>query len=129
MTTAPERLATLLADRYRIERPLGAGGMGVWCCALRGRPSGPPSSRGCRARRPSPSGDQHDTYANDIRPNWPNVKSLPAGPSRPGDGKQMVKNEIFDYFGLVGVHSPPTPRDGLHRLDATLQNFGELLKR
>ena len=27
MTTAPERLVTLLADRYRIERPLGAGGM------------------------------------------------------------------------------------------------------
>jgi serine/threonine-protein kinase len=27
MTTAPERLAVLLADRYRIERQLGAGGM------------------------------------------------------------------------------------------------------
>src|SRR4030095_14379688 len=27
MTTAPERLATLLTDRYRIERSLGAGGM------------------------------------------------------------------------------------------------------
>src|SRR5215471_10519814 len=27
MTTAPDRLTTLLADRYRIDRQLGAGGM------------------------------------------------------------------------------------------------------
>jgi hypothetical protein len=94
----------------------------------------------------SPSGDQDDTYANYIRPNWPNVRSLPAGvggvalaygagpaasaenavyysaewtrqniSSRGplgafyrvwGDGKQMVKNDIFDYFGLSGYTVP-----------------------
>ena len=94
----------------------------------------------------SPSGDQDDTYANYIRPSWPNVKSLPAGvggvalaygagsaasaenavyysadwtrqniSSRGplgafyrvwGDGKQMVKNDIFDYFGLSGYTVP-----------------------
>ena len=94
----------------------------------------------------SPSGDQDDTYAKYIRPNWPNVTSLPAGvggvalaygagsaasaenavyysadwtrqniSSRGtlgafyrvwGDGKQMVKNDIFDYFGLSGYTVP-----------------------
>ena len=94
----------------------------------------------------SPSGDQDDTYAKYIRPNWPNVRSLPAGvggvalaygagsavsaenavyysadwtrrniSSRGalgafyrvwGDGKQMVKNDIFDYFGLSGYTVP-----------------------
>jgi len=97
----------------------------------------------------SPSGDQDDTYATYIRPNWPNVKSLPVGTggvalaygaaatvsaenavyysadwtkqhvsSRGplgafyrvwGDGKQMVKGDIFDYFGLSG-HSVPQLR-------------------
>lgn len=89
----------------------------------------------------SPSGDQDDTYANYIRPNWPDIRSLPSGggvalaygagatasvenavyysadwtrqniSSRGpfgalyrvwGDGKQMVKDDIFDYFGLAG---------------------------
>jgi hypothetical protein len=90
----------------------------------------------------SASGDQDDTYANYIRPNWPDIRSLPIGgggvpliygaaaragaenavyysadwtseniSSRGpfgafyrvwGDGKQMVKNDIFDYFGLSG---------------------------
>jgi cellulose-binding protein len=94
----------------------------------------------------SPSGDQDDTYATYIRPNWPNVRSLPVGvggvalvygavatvsaenlryysadwtsqhiSSRGplgalyrvwGDGKQMVKGDIFDYFGLSGYSVP-----------------------
>ncbi len=110
----------------------------------------------------STSGDQDDTYANYIRPNWPNIKSLPSGGPTAvplgygaaatasaenalfysvdwtkenissqgalgalyrvwGDGKQMVKNDIFDYFGLSGysatqlqamgyiVWTPPRP--------------------
>lgn len=88
------------------------------------------------------SGDQDDTYATYIRPNWPAIRSLVAGQggvgvgygafvfasaenapyfsvawtrenvSRRGplgahyrvwgDGKQMVKGDIFDYFGLAG---------------------------
>ena len=109
----------------------------------------------------STSGDQDDTYATYIRPNWPDIRSLPAGvagvalaygaqarasaedsvyysaewtkanvSSRGpfgalyrvwGDGKQMVKGDIFDYFGLSGytadqlkamgyiVWTPPRP--------------------
>jgi len=88
------------------------------------------------------SGDQDDTYANYIHPNWPDIRSLPAGQggvslgygtfvfasaeNAPyfsadwtresvsskgalgahyrvwGDGKQMVKGDRFDYFGLTG---------------------------
>jgi hypothetical protein len=88
------------------------------------------------------SGDQDDTYATYIRPNWPDVRSLPTGQggvslgygtfvfasaeNAPyfsadwtrenvssqgplgahyrvwGDGKQMVKGDRFDYFGLTG---------------------------
>jgi len=110
----------------------------------------------------SPSGDQDDTYATYIHPNWPEIKSLPVGvggvplayaasitssaenaiyyssswtreniSSRGalgafyrvwGDGKQMVKGDIFDFFGLSGytvpqlrsmgyiVWTPPRPR-------------------
>ncbi|HKE89352.1 MAG TPA: nucleoside hydrolase-like domain-containing protein [Gemmatimonadales bacterium] len=110
----------------------------------------------------STSGDQDDTYATYIEPNWPDIQSLPAGvggvtlgygaqsavsaedsvyysaawtreniTSRGafgalyrvwGDGKQMVKGDIFDYFGLSGstvdqlkakhyiVWTPPHPR-------------------
>jgi len=94
----------------------------------------------------STSGDQDDTYARYIRPNWPNVRSLPAGVGGValaygaaaavsadnavyygadwtrqnisslgplgafyrvwGDGKQMVKGDIFDYFGLSGYTVP-----------------------
>ena len=90
----------------------------------------------------SPSGDQDDTYATYIRPNWPAIRSLATGrggvnlayaanvfasaenalyysaewtrqnvTSRGpfgafyrvwGDGKQMVKGDIFDYFGISG---------------------------
>jgi hypothetical protein len=90
----------------------------------------------------SPSGDQDDTQAKYITPNWPDIKSLPAGvggvplaygaplgaseenavyysvdwtrdnvSSRGlfgafyrvwGDGKQMVKDDRFDYFGFAG---------------------------
>ncbi len=88
------------------------------------------------------SGDQDDTYANYIRPNWPDIRSLRAGQGGVGvgygafvfasaenapyfsvdwtranvssrgplgahyrvwgDGKQMVPNDRFDYFGLTG---------------------------
>ena len=88
------------------------------------------------------SGDQDDTYATYIRPNWPDVSSLPTGHGGVGlgygafvfasaenaryfsadwtrenvssqgplgahyrvwgDGKQMVKGDPFDYFGLAG---------------------------
>lgn len=110
----------------------------------------------------SPSGDQDDTYAKYIHPNWPDIRLLPAGvggvplgyeaqssvsaedsvyystewtranvSSRGafgalyrvwGDGKQMVKGDIFDYFGLSGltaaqlkaqgyvVWTPPRPK-------------------
>ncbi len=90
----------------------------------------------------STSGDQDDTYATYIHPNWPDITTLPAGvggvslgygaqgtasaedsiyysvdwtgkniSSRGpfgalyriwGDGKQMVKGDVFDYFGLSG---------------------------
>lgn len=90
----------------------------------------------------SASGDQDDTYAKYIRPNWPDIRSLRSGPGGVplayganstargenavyysaewtrdnilskgplgalyrvwGDGKQMVKGDIFDYFGLSG---------------------------
>jgi hypothetical protein len=110
----------------------------------------------------SPSGDQDDTYAKYIRPNWPDIRLLPTGEggvplgygagatvsgenavyysadwtrenvsSRGslgafyrvwGDGKQMLKDDIFDYFGLSGysakelqakgyiVWTPPRPK-------------------
>jgi len=110
----------------------------------------------------SPSGDQDDTFANYIRPNWPDIRLLPtatggvplgygAGATASGenaiyysadwtkenissrgplgafyriwgDGKQMVKDDIFDYFGLSGfaakqlqakgyiVWTPPRPK-------------------
>ena len=88
------------------------------------------------------SGDQDDTYATYIHPNWPDIRTLPAGQggvglgygafvfasaenapyfsadwtranvSRQGplgahyrvwgDGKQMVKGDVFDYFGESG---------------------------
>jgi hypothetical protein len=88
------------------------------------------------------SGDQDDTYARYIEPNWPDIRSLSAGQggvnvaygafvfasaeNAPyfsadwtranvssqgplgahyrvwGDGKQMVKGDRFDYFGLSG---------------------------
>jgi len=88
-----------------------------------------------------PSGDQDDTYANYIKPNWPDIdyRQFRDGPNygygaqlraKPedslyltsswmrenvsgrgplgalyrvwGDGKQMVKDDIMDYFGLSG---------------------------
>ncbi|MGH7694540.1 MAG: nucleoside hydrolase-like domain-containing protein [Gemmatimonadaceae bacterium] len=111
----------------------------------------------------SPSGDQDDMYAKYIRPNWPDIRTLPSGGATAvalsygagatasaenavyygvdwtkknisdqgplgafyrvwGDGKQMVKNDIFDYFGLSGytaaqlqamgyiVWTPPRPK-------------------
>lgn len=88
-----------------------------------------------------PSGDQDDTYANYIKPNWPDIeyRQFRGGPNYGygaqfraskedsvyltpawmkdnisdrgplgaiyrvwGDGKQMVKDDIFDYFGIAG---------------------------
>lgn len=88
-----------------------------------------------------PSGDQDDTYAKYIKPNWPEIdyRQFRGGPSYGygaqlgakaedsiymttswmaenvsargpfgalyrvwGDGKQMVKGDIFDYFGISG---------------------------
>jgi len=89
------------------------------------------------------SGDQDDTYAKYIKPNWPDVRSLVAGQGGVGvaygafvfasaenapyfsvswtrdnvssqgplgahyrvwgDGKQMVKGDRFDYFGIAGL--------------------------
>lgn len=88
-----------------------------------------------------PSGDQDDTYAKYIQPNWPDIeyRQFRGGPNYAyaaqlrakkedsvylttswmkenvsdrgplgeiyrvwGDGKQMVKDDIFDYFGLAG---------------------------
>ena len=88
-----------------------------------------------------PSGDQDDTYAKYIKPNWPDIeyRQFIAGPNYGygaqlraktvdsiyltsswmkknvsdrgalgalyrvwGDGKQMVKGDIMDYFGLSG---------------------------
>ncbi|MFN8256548.1 MAG: DUF1593 domain-containing protein [Bacteroidales bacterium] len=88
-----------------------------------------------------PSGDQDDTYAGYIKPNWPEIeyRQFQGGPNygygaqlgaRPadsvyltskwmkenitsrgplgalyrvwGDGKQMVKGDVMDYFGLSG---------------------------
>lgn len=86
-------------------------------------------------------GDQDDTYARYIQPNWPDIRVLPAGRNGAalgygasaaasaenavyysaswtrenisnrgplgalyrvwGDGKQMVKDDIFDYFGFA----------------------------
>lgn len=88
------------------------------------------------------SGDQDDSYASYIRPNWPDIRSLRAGQGGVGvgygafvfasaenapyfsvdwtranvssqgpigahyrvwgDGKQMVPNDRFDYFGIAG---------------------------
>jgi len=88
-----------------------------------------------------PSGDQDDTYAKYIKPNWPDIeyRQFSGGPNYSygaqlraksedsiyltsswmkenvsdrgplgalyrvwGDGKQMVKGDIMDYFGLTG---------------------------
>ena len=89
------------------------------------------------------SGDQDDTYANYIKPNWPDMRSLRAGQGGVGvgygafvfasaenapyfnvdwtranvssrgpvgahyrvwgDGKQMVKGDKYDYFGIAGL--------------------------
>jgi hypothetical protein len=100
----------------------------------------------------SPSGDQDDTYATYIHPNWPDIRLLPAGvggvllgyeahagvsaedsvyyssdwtraniSSRGafgalyrvwGDGKQMVRGDIFDYFGLSGYSADQLKAQG-----------------
>jgi hypothetical protein len=98
-----------------------------------------------------PSGDQDDTYAKYIKPNWPEIdyRQMGKGPNYSygaqlratpenavyltsawmeenvksrgplgsyyrvwGDGKQMVKGDIFDYFGLSGYTSEELKKMG-----------------
>ena len=98
-----------------------------------------------------PSGDQDDTYARYIQPNWPEIRYrqhagemmlgylaqsmvseqdatyLTAEWTRKnisergplgafyrvwGDGKQMVKGDIFDYFGVAGKTSAELRKEG-----------------
>lgn len=98
-----------------------------------------------------PSGDQDDTYANYIRPNWPEIRYrqlaggvplgygvqsrvseddaayftadwtranvLDRGPLGAayrvwGDGKQMVKGDRLDYFGVAGKSAEELKREG-----------------
>jgi hypothetical protein len=98
-----------------------------------------------------PSGDQDDTYAKYIRPNWPDIRyrqqgggvSLGYGSQSTvseadsayfttewtrenvsargplgvfyrvwGDGKQMVKGDIFDYFGIAGKNGEELVKAG-----------------
>ena len=98
-----------------------------------------------------PSGDQDDTYANYIKPNWPEIdyRQMGKGPNYSygaqlratpenavyttaswmaenvsdrgplgayyrvwGDGKQMVKGDIFDYFGLTGYSNEELKKMG-----------------
>jgi hypothetical protein len=98
-----------------------------------------------------PSGDQDDTYANYIKPNWPEIRyrqlagGVPLGyvsPSRVseedaayftadwtrtnvlergplgasyrvwGDGRQMVKGDRYDYFGIAGKSAEELKREG-----------------
>ena len=98
-----------------------------------------------------PSGDQDDTYATYIRPNWPDIeyRQFKGGPNYGygaqlgaklensvyltaawmkenvtdrgplgalyrvwGDGKQMVKGDIMDYFGLSGYTSDELKKKG-----------------
>lgn len=98
-----------------------------------------------------PSGDQDDTYAKYIKPNWPDIdyRQFKGGPNygygaqlgaKPedapyltaswmkenvsdrgplgalyrvwGDGKQMVKNDIMDYFGLAGFTNDELKKKG-----------------
>lgn len=98
-----------------------------------------------------PSGDQDDTYATYIKPNWPDIeyRQFKGGPNygygaqlgaKPenagyltaawmkenvsdrgalgalyrvwGDGKQMVKGDIMDYFGLSGFTTEELKKKG-----------------
>jgi hypothetical protein len=98
-----------------------------------------------------PSGDQDDTYAKYIKPNWPEIRYrelaggmmlaygaqalaseadaayLTAAWTKSnvsdrgplgafyrvwGDGKQMVKGDIFDYFGFAGLSADDLRKQG-----------------
>lgn len=98
-----------------------------------------------------PSGDQDDTYAKYIQPNWPDIRyrqlaggvnlsynaqsrvseqdatyftaewtrkniseTGPLGAAYRvwGDGKQMVKGDIFDYFGIAGKTAQELAKEG-----------------
>ena len=98
-----------------------------------------------------PSGDQDDTYARYIQPNWPDIRyrrqaggvnlsyDAQSRVSEPdavyftaewtranisergplgahyrvwGDGKQMVKGDIFDYFGIAGKSADELKKEG-----------------
>ena len=98
-----------------------------------------------------PSGDQDDTYARYIKPNWPEIRYRRQAGGVPlaynaqsrvseadaafftaewtrknvsergplgafyrvwGDGKQMVKGDIFDYFGIAGKSAQDLIKEG-----------------
>lgn len=98
-----------------------------------------------------PSGDQDDTYAKYIKPNWPEIdyRQMGKGPNYAyfapinpteenalyvtpgwvadnitsrgplgayyrvwGDGRQMVKGDIFDFFGMAGYTSDELKKMG-----------------
>ncbi|WP_395407398.1 DUF1593 domain-containing protein [Pseudoduganella sp. UC29_106] len=98
-----------------------------------------------------PSGDQDDTYANYIKPDWPDIRyrllagGVPLGYATQsrvgeddaayftvdwtksnildrgplgasyrvwGDGKHMVQNDIFDYFGIAGKSAEELKKEG-----------------
>lgn len=98
-----------------------------------------------------PSGDQDDTYAKYIKPNWPEIdyRQMGKGPNYSyfapinptkenapyvtpgwmadnitsrgplgayyrvwGDGRQMVKDDIFDFFGMAGYTSDELKKMG-----------------
>lgn len=112
-----------------------------------------------------PSGDQDDTYAKYIQPNWPDIRYrqhageltlgytaqltvseqdatyLTAEWTRKnisergplgafyrvwGDGKQMVKGDIFDYFGVAGKTSAELRKEG-YVVWAPVQEQGSFL--
>src|ERR1017187_4184572 len=112
-----------------------------------------------------PSGDQDDTYAKYIKPNWPEIEARmhSGGPglgydaqrgARPedapyytaawtkenvsdrgplgafyrvwGDGKQMVKDDIFDFFGFSGVTAEALKAKG-YVVWTPLQEMGSFL--
>ncbi|SHG60090.1 Protein of unknown function [Chryseobacterium arachidis] len=112
-----------------------------------------------------PSGDQDDTYASYIKPNWPKLDyrefvdgpnygytaPLKASPENAkyfsadwmkknishkgafgelyrvwGDGKQMVKNDIVDFFGFSGVTAEELKKQG-YKVWMPLQPKGSFL--
>jgi hypothetical protein len=109
------------------------------------------SGKGSRKEVISPSGDQDDTYARYIKPNWPEIRyrqlagGIPLGYGAQsmvsdedaayftaewtkanisergplgafyrvwGDGRHMVENDRFDYFGIDGKSAEQLKQEG-----------------